>query len=89
MRLTQNAVDYRSTADQLAGFAPPPQPGYGGQLYEPPVVPEVPTQGWYAPPPPGENPYASDGPPPAKSPAQAPVAPPVPPLKARPPHRRP
>lgn len=82
MRLTQNAVDYRSTADQLAGFAPPPQPGYGGQLYEPPVVPEVPTQGWYAPPPPGENPYASDGPPPAKSPAQAPVAPPVPPLKA-------
>ncbi|MEV0775857.1 ABC transporter ATP-binding protein [Streptomyces sp. NPDC050433] len=60
MRLTQSAVDYRSTTDQLAGFAPPPQPGYGVQLYEPPVVPEVPTQGWYAPPPPGENPYATD-----------------------------
>ncbi|WP_329381472.1 ABC transporter ATP-binding protein [Streptomyces sp. NBC_01716] len=77
MRLTQNAVDYRSTADQLAGFAPPPQPGYGVRLYEPPVVPEVPTQGWYAPPPPGENPYASDSPVGAAAPAQAPAQAPV------------
>ncbi|MFC9603110.1 ATP-binding cassette domain-containing protein [Streptomyces niveus] len=81
MRLTQGAVDYRSTADQLAGFAPPQQPGYGGQLYQPPVVPEVPTQGWYAPPPPGENPYAAQGgqapaaaPAPVAVPAEAPVA---------------
>ncbi|MFE3248719.1 ATP-binding cassette domain-containing protein [Streptomyces sp. NPDC059209] len=71
MRLTQGAVDYRSTADQLAGFAPPPQPGYGGQLYQPPVVPEVPTQGWYAPPPPGENPYAAQGGPAGPPPADA------------------
>lgn len=75
MRLTQSAVDFRSTADQLAGFAPPPQPGYGGQLYQPPVVPEVPTQGWYAPPPPGQNPYATQGAPaPADAPARAPVS---------------
>lgn len=71
MRLTQGAVDYRSTTDQLAGFAPPPQPGYGGQLYQPPVVPEVPTQGWYAPPPPGENPYAAQGGPAGPGPADA------------------
>lgn len=70
MRLTQGAVDYRSTADQLTGFAPPPQPGYGGQLYQPPVVPEVPTQGWYAPPP-GENPYAAQGGPAGPGPAAA------------------
>lgn len=71
MRLTQGAVDYRSTTDQLAGFAPPPQPGYGGQLYQPPVVPEVPTQGWYAPPPPGENPYAAPGGPAGPGPGPA------------------
>ncbi|TXL90871.1 ATP-binding cassette domain-containing protein [Streptomyces sp. IB2014 016-6] len=85
MRLTQGAVDYRSTADQLAGFAPPPQPGYGGQLYQPPVVPEVPTQGWYAPPPPGENPYAAQGGPAGPRPAAAPSpvdAPPAVPAEA-------
>lgn len=79
MRLTQSAVDYRSTSDQLAGFAPPPQQGYGGQLYQPPVVPEVPevpTRGYYAPPPPGENPYAAQGgPAPAGAPPQAVPAP--------------
>ncbi|WP_405794653.1 ABC transporter ATP-binding protein [Streptomyces sp. NBC_01506] len=82
MRLTQSAVDFRSTADQLAGFAPPQQPGYGGQLYQPPVVPEVPTQGWYPPPPPGQNPYTREDAPaaaqaPAEAPADAPVAEPV------------
>ncbi|MEV8360801.1 ABC transporter ATP-binding protein [Streptomyces niveus] len=76
MRLTQGAVDYRSTADQLAGFAPPQPQGYSVQLYEPPVVPDVPTQGWYPPPPPGENPYATDAPP--QAPATAAPVPPAP-----------
>ncbi|MFD7220557.1 ABC transporter ATP-binding protein [Streptomyces sp. NPDC059892] len=75
MRMTQNAVDYRSTADALAGFAPPYQPGYGPPQGSAgpvgPVVPEVPQQGWYAPPPPGANPYA--GAPPASAPAPAPA----------------
>jgi ABC-2 type transport system ATP-binding protein len=66
MRMTQGAVDYRSTDDQLAGFAPPQQPGAlpGGPLPGGPVpggaLPGAPTavvqappqQGWYAPPPP-------------------------------------
>ncbi|MFC8828289.1 ABC transporter ATP-binding protein [Streptomyces sp. NPDC057137] len=83
MRLTQSAVDYRSTADQLAGFAPPPQQGYPVQLYEPPVVPDVPTQGWYPPPPPGENPYATDAP--VGAAAAPPTAPPAPaPAPAKP-----
>ncbi|MFD7088351.1 ABC transporter ATP-binding protein [Streptomyces sp. NPDC059896] len=79
MRMTQNAVDYRSTADALAGFAPPYQPGYGPPQGSAgpvgPVVPEVPQQGWYAPPPPGANPYA--GAPPASAPAPAPTAAPA------------
>ncbi|MEU5655569.1 ATP-binding cassette domain-containing protein [Streptomyces sp. NPDC047737] len=76
MRMTQGAVDYRSTADAKAGLqAPPPgygQPGYGQPGFEghaqpgyaPP--PEVPQQGWYAPPPPGQNPYAAPAPEPAE-----------------------
>ncbi|MFD0024209.1 ATP-binding cassette domain-containing protein [Streptomyces sp. NPDC058382] len=76
MRMTQGAVDYRSTADQKAGLQPPPQDAYG-QPYQgyaaPPQqsVPEVPQQGWYAPPPPGANPYAA-------APGQAPAAPAAP-----------
>ncbi|MEU8962850.1 ABC transporter ATP-binding protein [Streptomyces sp. NPDC048491] len=66
MRMTQGAVDYRSTADQKAGLQPAVPPGYA----PPPVIPDVPQQGWYAPPPPGQNPYAA-GPP------QAPVHPPL------------
>ncbi|OEJ29370.1 ABC transporter ATP-binding protein [Streptomyces agglomeratus] len=53
MRMTQGAVDYRSTADQLAGFQQPQQPGG----YAEPVA----QQGWYAPPPPqagGQPPFA-------------------------------
>ncbi|MEU2229466.1 ABC transporter ATP-binding protein [Streptomyces vietnamensis] len=59
MRLTQGAVDYRSTDDRLAHLQPPAQPGQPG--YGPPPQPpvhEVPQEGWYAPPPPGQNPYA-------------------------------
>ncbi|MFJ9678918.1 ABC transporter ATP-binding protein [Streptomyces sp. NPDC101194] len=62
MRMTQGAVDYRSTEDQKAGLQQPvhggygPQPGYGAPPQQP--VPEMPQQGWYAPPPPGQNPYA-------------------------------
>ncbi|MFF1482396.1 ABC transporter ATP-binding protein [Streptomyces sp. NPDC058301] len=66
MRMTQGAVDYRSTADQKAGLMQPLPPGY----QPPPVIPEVPTQGWYAPPPPGANPYAAP-----QAPGQAPAAP--------------
>ncbi|MEV5602391.1 ABC transporter ATP-binding protein [Streptomyces sp. NPDC052299] len=74
MRMTQGAVDYRSTADQRAHLQQqPPHPGYGQQPgYAPPPqqpVPDVPQQGWFAPPPPGQNPYA------AGAPAQAPVPP--------------
>ncbi|WP_405938885.1 ABC transporter ATP-binding protein [Streptomyces sp. NBC_00726] len=85
MRMTQGAVDYRSTADQRAHLQQrPPHPGYGQQPgYAPPPqqpVPDVPQQGWYAPPPPGQNPYAVGAPaqapvPPAEAPAAAPAAP--------------
>ncbi|WP_327114544.1 ATP-binding cassette domain-containing protein [Streptomyces sp. NBC_01341] len=76
MRMTQGAVDYRSTADAKAGLQPPQpghgygQPGSGGYAqpgYAPQPPPEVPGQGWYAPPPPGQNPYAD-------APAAAPAA---------------
>ncbi|MFJ8860187.1 ABC transporter ATP-binding protein [Streptomyces sp. NPDC102451] len=69
MRMTQSAVDYRSTADAKEGLQPPPpgygQPGhegYGQPGYAPEPPPEVPQQGWYAPPPPGQNPYAAPAP---------------------------
>ncbi|MFE7389534.1 ABC transporter ATP-binding protein [Streptomyces sp. NPDC057582] len=74
MRMTQGAVDYRSTVDQKAGLQQPvPGGGYAPPL---PTVPEVPQQGWYAPPPPGQNPYAA---PPVAAPAvPAPAAPAAP-----------
>ncbi|QIQ02659.1 ABC transporter ATP-binding protein [Streptomyces liangshanensis] len=88
MRMTQSVVDYRSTSDALEGFQPPQQQGWGQhQGYgtpAPPVVQEAPQQGWYAPPPPGQNPYATTPPAgapapavPAAAPAPAPAAPPV------------
>ncbi|WP_406454906.1 ATP-binding cassette domain-containing protein [Streptomyces sp. NBC_00876] len=84
MRMTQGAVDYRSTADQVAHLqAPQPAPGYGQQQpgYAPPPqnAPDVPQQGWYAPPPPGQNPYAA-APPPAvqAAPPAVPAAAPAP-----------
>ncbi|RLU99153.1 ABC transporter ATP-binding protein [Streptomyces griseocarneus] len=83
MRMTQAAVDYRSTADQRAGLwqAPGPYaqaPGYGHGM---------PPQGWAQPAPenpypalPGEqpNPYAQQAAVPA-APAEAPAAPAAPP----------
>ncbi|MYR87772.1 ABC transporter ATP-binding protein, partial [Streptomyces sp. SID685] len=56
MRMTQGAVDYRSTIDQKAGLQQPLPPGA-----EPPMpVPGQGQPGWYAPPPPqqGGQPFA-------------------------------
>jgi ABC-2 type transport system ATP-binding protein len=83
MRMTQNAVDYRSTDDQKAGFADPAASGWGqpGWGQPPQQIPDVPQQGWYAPPAPGDNPYAAPVPgaavPPAPAPQPAPAAAPV------------
>ncbi|MFG2722976.1 ATP-binding cassette domain-containing protein [Streptomyces sp. NPDC048416] len=74
MRMTQGVVDYRSTADQKAGLQPAMPPGY---LPPPQAIPEVPQQGWYAPPPPGQNPYAG---------APVPPVPPVPHVPQQPVH---
>ncbi|MFI5753890.1 ABC transporter ATP-binding protein [Streptomyces sp. NPDC051569] len=78
MRMTQGAVDHRSTADALAGFQPPQGPGgaaqgYAPPGYAPPGIPAVPQQGWYAPPPPaGAAPAAPAGAAPA-APATTPT----------------
>ncbi|TQJ90059.1 ABC transporter ATP-binding protein [Streptomyces sp. SLBN-31] len=87
MRMTQAAVDYRSTIDQKAGLMQPLPPGA-----QPPMpVPGQGQPGWYAPPPPGQGgqpfampqgqpgqpgPYGAAGQPPA-SPYGAPTAPPA------------
>ncbi|MFJ5140596.1 ATP-binding cassette domain-containing protein [Streptomyces sp. NPDC088707] len=83
MRLTQGAVDYRSTDDRLAHLQPPVQPGHPGYGTPPqqPVPQDVPQQGWYAPPPPGQNPYAGA---PGQAPAPGPYAPPAAPQQAAP-----
>ncbi|MEU6059912.1 ABC transporter ATP-binding protein [Streptomyces sp. NPDC047097] len=73
MRLTQGAVDYRSTDDRKAGLMRQQPPGYLPPQPQP-VVPEVPQQGWYAPPPPGQNPYAGGQGPYAGAPAPQPPA---------------
>ncbi|MEU0191966.1 ATP-binding cassette domain-containing protein [Streptomyces afghaniensis] len=70
MRMTQGAVDYRSTIDQKEGLQQPLPPGA-----QPPMP--VPGQGqpdWYAPPPPqqGGHPFAM---PPQGAPGQAPAGP--------------
>ncbi|MEV6161583.1 ATP-binding cassette domain-containing protein [Streptomyces sp. NPDC052052] len=72
MRMTQSAVDYRSTTDQKTGLRLPVPGGYGQ-----PPVPDMPQQGWYAPPPPGQNPYAT-----APAAPFAPTAPPAAPAAA-------
>jgi ABC-2 type transport system ATP-binding protein len=59
MRMTQGAVDYRSTVDQKAGLQQPLPPGA-----QPPMpVPGQGQPGWYAPPPPqqGGQPFAPQG----------------------------
>lgn len=86
MRLTQGAVDYRSTDDKLAHLQAPPQPGQPGYgtPQGPPVPADVPQQGWYAPPPPGQNPYAAPQPPAAPAPAAPPQAAPRPSLQKKP-----
>ncbi|MFG2353672.1 ABC transporter ATP-binding protein [Streptomyces sp. NPDC048521] len=61
MRMTQGAVDYRSTVDQRAGLQQPLPPGA-----QPPMpVPGQGQPGWYAPPPPqqGGQPFAMPAPP--------------------------
>ncbi|MFC7304771.1 ABC transporter ATP-binding protein [Streptomyces monticola] len=76
MRLTQGAVDYRSTTDQRAGFQQPAPMPPGMAPGMPPQGMPVPGQdqpGWYAPPPPQQgghpapagaqpNPYAQQPP---------------------------
>ncbi|MFD4585487.1 ABC transporter ATP-binding protein [Streptomyces sp. NPDC058423] len=79
MRMTQAAVDYRSTDDRKAGLMQPPPAGYDPSAV---TVPEVPQQGWYAPPPPGQNPYATA--PAADRPGAAPAVPPAAPPAAPP-----
>ncbi|MET8165768.1 ABC transporter ATP-binding protein [Streptomyces sp. NPDC005329] len=66
MRMTQGAVDYRSTIDQKAGLQQQPPPGA-----QPPMpVPGQGQPGWYAPPPPQHPGYAP--PQPAQTPPAAP-----------------
>ncbi|MFJ4620399.1 ABC transporter ATP-binding protein [Streptomyces sp. NPDC088812] len=65
MRLTQGAVDYRSTIDQKAGLQQPLPPG----ALPPVPVPGQGQPGWYAPPPPQQG-WAP--PQPAQGPAPAP-----------------
>ncbi len=68
MRMTQGAVDYRSTIDQRAGLMQPLPPGY-----QPPIpVPGQGQPGWYAPPPPqpGGQPFVMPG-----QPGQVPAGP--------------
>ncbi|MDR6976904.1 ABC-2 type transport system ATP-binding protein [Streptomyces sp. 3330] len=65
MRMTQGAVDYRSTIDQKAGLHQQPLPGA-----QPPMpVPGQGQPGWYAPPPPQHPGYAP--PQPAQTPPAA------------------
>src|SRR4051794_21738419 len=58
MRMTQGAVDYRSTIDQKEGLMQPLPPGAQPQPHMP--VPGQGQPGWYAPPPPqqGGRPFA-------------------------------
>jgi ABC-2 type transport system ATP-binding protein len=77
MRMTQGAVDYRSTADQRAGLQQPLPPGAVAPQQMP--VPGQGQPGWYAPPPPqGGAPQAAPQPP--QDLAQNPYAAPQPPL---------
>ncbi|MFF3290595.1 ABC transporter ATP-binding protein [Streptomyces sp. NPDC003023] len=83
MRMTQGAVDYRSTADQKSGLM---QQQPMGHVPPQPHIQEVPQQGFYAPPPPqpGQNPYAAFVPPAGPAAPAAPAAPPAAPPAAAP-----
>ncbi|URM89574.1 ABC transporter ATP-binding protein [Streptomyces sp. MRC013] len=70
MRLTQPAVDYRSTDDRLSELGPVPE--------QPPAVPDVPLEGWYAPPPPARAPGTAVPAPAAPVPAPSGVPAPAP-----------
>ncbi|WP_369273437.1 ABC transporter ATP-binding protein [Streptomyces sp. R11] len=74
MRMTQGAVDYRSTVDQKTGLQQPLPPGA-----QPPMpVPGQGQPGWYAPPPPeqGGQPFAApQGQPMPGAPGHAPAGP--------------
>ena len=75
MRMTQGAVDYRSTIDQKEGLQQPLPPGA-----QPPMpVPGQGQPGWYAPPPPqqggGPVPAPPQGTPGGGTPGQAPAGP--------------
>ncbi|GAA1351262.1 ABC transporter ATP-binding protein [Streptomyces beijiangensis] len=83
MRMTQGAVDFRSTVDQRAGLQQPvPQQGYGYAPPQPvgvqPGYEAAPQPGWYPPPPPGQGPGQAPGQNPYAGPAQAPQAPQAP-----------
>ncbi|MER5885561.1 ABC transporter ATP-binding protein [Streptomyces sp. NPDC001941] len=78
MRMTQGAVDYRSTTDARAGLLEPAPPGWAPPA-EP--VPDVPQQGWYAPPPPGQRPVPDNPYQAPHAPAPAPHAPVQPPVQ--------
>ncbi|MCP9962228.1 ABC transporter ATP-binding protein [Streptomyces somaliensis] len=73
MRLTQPVVDHRSTDDRLAELGPLPE--------RPPAVPDVPLEGWYAPPPPARAP-GTPVPAPAPAGSTAPASPPPAPAGA-------
>ncbi|MFD6416690.1 ABC transporter ATP-binding protein [Streptomyces sp. NPDC060194] len=77
MRMTQGAVDYRSTSDRRAGLQAPIAVAPPGTLPPQPVAVVGQDQpGWYAPPPPGgPNPYAAPAPqgPAGPNPYAAPV----------------
>ncbi|MEV7193270.1 ABC transporter ATP-binding protein [Streptomyces sp. NPDC093510] len=94
MRMTQGAVDYRSTVDQRAGLQQEMPPGAMPPGALPQGQPPVPGQGqpgWYAPPPPqqgGGQPFAMPQPqdgqnPYATAPQQAPAAAPAPDMTKR------
>ncbi|MFE7979597.1 ABC transporter ATP-binding protein [Streptomyces shenzhenensis] len=71
MRMTQGAVDYRSTIDQKAGLQQPLLPGA-----QPPMpVPGQGQPGWYAPPPPQQGGQALTMPPGQQAPGGAPAGP--------------
>ncbi|MFI8091418.1 ABC transporter ATP-binding protein [Streptomyces sp. NPDC086080] len=83
MRMTQGAVDYRSTTDQREGLQQPLPPGAQPPPFSaalegegpPPPVPGQGQPGWYAPPPPQQGGQPFGAPAPQGAPGQAPAGP--------------